>query len=150
MSAWIVEKAHIDALLWAAKSERWGLTYECHGETHRIRPDTTDEEMSRLGEELARVNKASVFYRYQHMSDSELASMVPRAMRQAYEYAEPKRKPSPVETLKNIHCYQYQACENEELWETSEPKAFTDQLMHAMAGKAPGYDAAPWGWSDDA
>lgn len=49
----------------------------------------------------------------------------------------------PVEILKLISGFEYQACEYEG-WETSAAAKWLEQLRHHAIAQLPGYDDAPW------
>jgi hypothetical protein len=130
MSAWIVSKAHIDALV-------TGLVVL--GMRADARP--SEAELAKLGRELWRENHRSVNARY-----SERTRM-PR-----YVYTE--HAVDEVTLLKLVHCYGYQSCEHDG-WGTSSPRlmmALLASLLEArgVTRRSPGYDAAPWGIGDAA
>jgi hypothetical protein len=54
---------------------------------------------------------------------------------------------SAVAHIKNIHCYQYQSCEHEG-WDASMARQFCTALLASLEHDVPGYDDAPWGFSD--
>lgn len=64
-----------------------------------------------------------------------------------YEYAPLPGVVNPVVVLKAIDCYEYQTCEHED-WEASEAHKFCETLRGKMIGWLPGYDDAPWGIDD--
>jgi hypothetical protein len=53
-----------------------------------------------------------------------------------------------VAALKAIECYAYQACEHRG-WHASSAAAFCDALRKRLIDYLPGYEDAPWGWSDE-
>ena len=146
MSAFVVDKRHINAMIEAGLINQYGegLNYHHNGEWYKL----TLENASETGQMLLDENIASVSYRY---DDSHLTDLPGRV---DAEYVIPfsyKRifAPTGVETIKNIQCYEYQACEHPE-WKISKAKAFCAALMHAQYDRLPGYEAAPWGWEDKA
>lgn len=56
-----------------------------------------------------------------------------------------RRRPTALEALKLVHCYEYQACETED-WRSTEAAEFCRALTRALVSRLPGYDAAPWAW----
>jgi hypothetical protein len=153
MSAFIVDKRHIDALLtaglksdqygplrWLApapknenayrKGEPWGP--EAAKETNERRRELTAETAHQVGAMLVAENQRSVNFRY----DEE-------KMEDLYEYEPYRGKLTPVQVLKAIACFDYQACETPD-WDESEAKAFCNALMHRMIVELPGYDEAKW------
>jgi len=162
MSAFTVNKEHIDALVQAAlwipgpqhpgDSCNAGLTYnwpdadpelfkregyeawaiDAQSRYHDARQDTPD----RLGQMLWGENHRSVNHRYQENHIEPL-----------YSYQPLPGEPDPVIVIKAISCYEYQTCEHEG-WETSEAHAFCKALRNKMINALPGYDAAPWGIDD--
>lgn len=167
MSAFIVSKAHIDALLTASvkRSGLYGpMRYHHDGETHEARPDSLDA----IGQMLWDENRRSVEFRYPDSDDLpgslvsvQLAEGVePLLMAEIlapYRYAplehitpssDPRlpshRRPfSPIEVLKLVQCFEYQSCETAD-WEESEAYAFCDALRGQMIHQLPGYEDARW------
>jgi hypothetical protein len=115
MSAWIVSKKHIDLLVAAAKGMYGG-------------PDA-----DQLGQMLWEENTKSVNFRY-----NETRPMP------SYKFVSPKGAIDPVVVLKQISCFEYQACEHPE-WKDSKAKEFCEDLTNQMIGALPGYEEAPWG-----
>ena len=156
MSAFVVSKDHIDALVTEALRPQYGsdFSYYHDGERHAVRWNTADE----LGQMLWAENVASVEHRYPD-SDGELPGKyveespapglaVVRLPEWVAGYRYPlgsvlKSRPA-VEVLKLIDCYEYQSCEHPE-WAESEARSFCHDLRSRMIGQLPGYDAAPWG-----
>ena len=142
MSAFIVGKPHIDAIVRLAVKHQVHWYFENQSHDARV-------ELDRLGQLLIDENVKSVEYRYQ---DSELTNLpgpdnsgwlIP------YSYS-PFRggTPTPVEGLKLVNCYEYQACEHPG-WEASEAHRFTQALTHNLISALPGYDNAQgWEWTD--
>lgn len=131
MSAFLVDPEHINVLIQAGLTRKYpgiGLSWHHLGESYALEYNTAD----RVGQMLLDANAASVNHRY---DEDEMY---------IYSYTQPQHTNwSPVEVLKAIHCYQYQACEPDD-WNTSEANAFCDALTHYVINKMPGYDQAPW------
>lgn len=120
MSAFIVSKRHIDAIVTTANA--WDE-----------RPADPDE----LGRMLWIENVCSVDHRYnEHSID---------AMADALTYSWPAFAPvlSPVEALKAIACYEYQSCEHPG-WEASKAHAFVRDFRLEAISRLPGYREAAW------
>lgn len=139
MSAFIVGKVHIDALVQA------GLTFSRHDRmrwylpasgTQRCYHELDHTTVDAVGRMLWAENVTSWRYRY---PDGPLVA-------EGTDYTFPvtrAKRLSAVETLKAVSCYEYQSCEHPG-WETSEAKAFCDALrMRAIHG-LPGYEDAAW------
>lgn len=132
MSAWVVSKRHIDAMVQAgletARRDGGEFTYY-HG-TRRCELD--GDSADRVGAMLWEENKRSVDYRYSETNE-----------REPYTF---QRRPSlaPVVILKALDCYEYQSCEHD-AWNTSEARAYCEALRKALISELPGYNAAPWG-----
>ena len=121
MSAWIVSKAHIDALITSAlKVDRFNSL---------VNYETADK----IGAMLWKENHKSVNYRYNEAKEAP-----------AYRFTRRAQPLSAVEALKAIDCLEYQSCEHKG-WEKSEAKRFLDKLRGLLIHALPGYDAAPWG-----
>ena len=158
MSAFIVSKAHIDAMVQAGLSygmphrhngplcwhieqpegedyergEPWGPT--AVENIKRRRRELTRETANQVGAMLWAENRLSVDHRY----DENEIEPGPYVFRHSASVVT-----SPVAILKAINCYEYQSCEHPE-WETSEAHAFCEALTGAMVQSLPGYEAAEW------
>jgi hypothetical protein len=165
MSAFIVSKEHIDALVTAGMASRYGeMSWRAGDERHSLSHSTT----STVGAMLWAENVASVEYRYsppgreqtygegfgEAVTGSDLPGtfqlemiapgVEPVSVPQWFsEYRYTRRALSPVEVLKAIDCYEYQSCEHPE-WDESEAKAFCDSLRSLQIGMLPGYNDAKW------
>ena len=159
MSAYIVEKEHIDYLLsvamrlaapphgpfsWSApdvepegvyeRGSPWGPLHVEHAKLTRRELDRQTADA--VGMMLLEQNYISVGHRYDEEPwQQEVAN---------YEFKEWRGKVDPVQVLKSVSCYEYQACEGPS-WAGSEAKAFCDALQHYAIGALPGYDKAEWG-----
>jgi hypothetical protein len=89
---------------------------------------------------LATENARSVGYRYDDASDM-IAPWV-----YAYEYRASDRRPTIVQALQALRCYEYQACEHPE-WMTSAAFAWCTDLRAQLCRHLPGMDTADgWTW----
>ena len=153
MSAFVVDKRHIDALLTAAlelsgpearmrylapgepedtdyeRGEPWGRTAVANARA-RVRY-LTHENLTQVGRMLLFENMRSVGHRY----DESFG--LPE-----YEY-ECGKILTPVQVLKALRCFEYQSCEHPG-WHGSEGKAFCDALRDVAIRELPGYDEAEW------
>jgi hypothetical protein len=146
MSAFVVDRKHIDALVTAALDgcplrqgspvswyfpsiERPGDTLVTLQEKRRT---ARQEDASRIGAMLWAENVNSVNHRY---TEDEWEDV--------YEYRRYTGTLPAVQVLKAIDCYVYQSCEHDG-WETSEAKQFCESLRHAYIGLLPGYSDAEW------
>lgn len=144
MSAFVVNKSHINALLHAGMAVRYRpLTWRHNGESHTL----TDESATVVGQMLLDECVRSVCYRYEGDSMANLPGRTNAEWLIPFEYRFTHRRPTPIEALSLISCYEYQSCEHDE-WETSEAKAFCDALRHCTIPRLPGYDEAPGSWDD--
>jgi hypothetical protein len=132
MSAWMVTDAHVNVIVQAA-----------------IELEALPAELATFtGRMLLLENMRSLEARYGEREPIDAARL------DAYAFGKPARVCTPVEVLKQIACYRYQACEHD-AWEASEARAFLSaveaQIVDAMgltieaAHALPGYDSAPWG-----
>lgn len=152
MSAFMVSKSHIDALVHAAyfgprdlrglpQSGRWCKPqFEgCH--------NWGFERMNDVGDMLVMENLSSIHARYPDtLADPEgTPGPIAQYWQQLYEHETPPRKMGVVEALKALDCYEYQSCEHPE-WDKSEAFEFCRSMRHSLIGCLPGYDAAPWEW----
>ena len=171
MSAWIVDKHHIDLLVRAAlhygrspgehtpqglswwrvdadgSFDGWNevSTYRTDGDDHK-RYVTPDE----LGQMLVMENVASVSYRYSEPpTTGNLPGPTDCYYLEPYTYQDPHRLFTPAEVFKAINCYDYQSCEHP-TWQQSEAYAFCTALRQAACTHVEGYAEAPWGFSSAA
>lgn len=173
MSAFIVSKAHIDALIsialngpkdsahrweggprWAAfdprdtnwQEQEWRQCVD-HGFSTgnaTVKPFTPAD----LGEMLVVENVRSITHRYPDtLNGGPMPGPCDAYWEAYYTYSRPARRLSAVEALKAIDCYEYQACEHPE-WIDSEAKRFCDGLRASIIGVLAGYSEAPWEWSE--
>jgi hypothetical protein len=169
MSAYVVSKEHIDALICAGLAPN-----RCAGDKLSWRYDDEWRKLDlnnadAVGAMLWAENVASVDYRYsppgreaiygEGWTDAEplpgtyqLEMIAPgvepiETPEWSSEYRYPLMRVklrTPVEVLKLISCFEYQSCEHPD-WDESEAYAFCEALRHRMIDMLPGYDAAPWG-----
>ena len=129
MSAWIVSKTHVAAIVRFA-----------------MRNTYTQATIRDLGYENAATmlyaeNVTSVNHRYADQTPDEPV---------AFTYREIDRAPdlSPVECIKAVDCLEYQSCEHPG-WKESRARKLLDAIRGAAISKLPGYKAAPWGIDDE-
>lgn len=109
MSAWVVEKGHIDVLV-AAMIE------------YRV---ITPEQAVDTGRMLWRENHASVNFRYREKTRTP-----------AYRHTAAREPLHPVAVLNALGCYEYQTCEHQG-WDASEAKALCLRLNAAINVRQP-------------
>ena len=159
MSAYIVNKRHIDALVTAALSlprpgsqmrwldpgepeetdyqrgEPWGETAVA---TYRTRVRyMTAENATHVGRLLLLENMRSVSHRYDEPLELP-----------AYDYTAYRPSLTPVQVLKALDGFEYQACEHPG-WKNSEAYAFCEALRGEAIRQLPGYDEAAWEISEE-
>jgi hypothetical protein len=131
MSAFIVSQRHITAILQAA-APRYagdGKSYYWNGQTHYF-----GGHHQEIGQKLLRENYRSYNHHYAHLGESDPAPT----------FSLPHAPPcTPVQLIKLIHCYNYQACECPD-WKETEAHAITEALVSFAIAKLPGYDNAMW------
>ncbi|MCV7174849.1 hypothetical protein [Mycolicibacterium sphagni] len=148
MSAYLVDPEHIHVLLHAAQSGhgidgglRWCVpdASEIYGyATRQIHVSAHPDELTVVGQMLLDQNAASVNHRY----DEDNAYV--------YAYQRPRFAADwqPVDILKALDGYGYQACETPD-WTTTEAHAFCEALRTKMIGRIAGYSDSPaWGISE--
>lgn len=143
MSAFVLSKKHIDAMLTFAVNYNRGEGMHLYGLEDKpvhLRLDQQNE-LNRVGQELVNQNVRSVNYRYrasEHIDQSEP---------DIYTFAMYRKPLSPVEILKACQCYDYQACETDDYQETKAAK-LVETIRHYAINSLPGYDKAQWGIDD--
>jgi hypothetical protein len=169
MSAYIEDKAHIDALVRVAiegpadrgpsyPGDGWSFYYYHAGEAHHAR----HEEAERLGAMLTAQNVRSVQARYPSDGMDDLPGPIENgwltdAMLGIYHYpaygtgpvriGTAPRHLTALEALQAVDGYEYQACEDDG-WKESEAHTFCDALRKRLVMALPGYDQCDtWGIS---
>lgn len=146
MSAFVVDKVHVDALVQAGLRGSYPLTWYWSNPTHSGQLDylTADE----VGAMLWAENVLSVQARYPDVLDPDggeypgPADFVDAEVF-TYRFKGLGRPLSPVEALKALDCYTYQSCEHDG-WKASQAYAFCDALRDTLIGELPGYAEAKW------
>lgn len=151
MSAWIVDKAHIDLLITAGLvlsrphgPLRWN---ESSDENVWKSRELRQENAADIGRMLWLENYASVDRLYG--DEDELPGPVGLTFDKVgkYVFRPINGTLDPVVVLKAIDCYEYQSCEHPG-WKTSEARRFCQSLQSTCIGRLKGYDDAPWGFED--
>lgn len=150
MSAYIVEREHIDYLVGAALAEAklCRMKWLQDGELVEITKETADQ----LGQMLWDENIKSVKCRYSGESVETLPGS--EGGSHVYRFRDRFRQTGAfytVQVAKAIHCLNYQSCEHDG-WEASDAHAFLKVLeasvtagMPYPASETPGYSEAKWG-----
>lgn len=133
MSTFMLDDEHVHALVHAAFRFADGpyVGFWCNDQWLRF----TRAEATELGTELKATNAASL----EHGRSKRVVV--------AYGYRSPRQMREPVEILKAIDCYEYQACEAPN-WDASVAKAFCQWLRKQAIYFLPGYEKAEWGIDD--
>ena len=130
MSAFVLGKDHIDALVRAHHAYKIGGHY------------TSNDELNALGAMIWAENVKSVSYRYP--SDGEdLPGPINLEWATPYQYPSNVHLLTPVAILKMVQCYEYQSCEHPS-WESSEAHKWAQRMRSEATSRLPGYEAAPW------
>lgn len=138
MSCYIIEKKDIKQVVLAFRQ----FASAQHTPMVRIPGDqdysdiTEIETMSRVGQILVDQNYRSYNYRY----DEELVTEVFEITGQDLMYT---KRLTPVETLKALTSYDYQASETPDYLETN-ARALVDLIRHYAIEALPGYEEARW------
>jgi hypothetical protein len=145
MSAFVVNKSHINAMLQGAFSVRYQpFSWYHDGKHHQLTNDNADE----IGQMLLDECIKSVSYRYADDKVTDLPGPTNGSYLVPFQHHPMGKIPTPVELIKITHCYMYQSCEHDE-WKENSAKAFCDALISSATNKLPGYDAAPWEWEEE-
>jgi len=149
MSAYIVDKAHIDALVRAAVDRRmsYWLPAGARGDgtpgPGGIRITVSRENRDAIGQLLTDANVASVAYRYDDASLTDLPGPTNAWWIVPYRFNARGPILTPVQGLKALDGYEYQSCETPG-WPASEAWHFCDDLRGYLIRALPGYEAADW------
>jgi hypothetical protein len=149
MSAFVVGSPHIDAMVALAVygpkggQRRWDrFSYYHRNLRHEVNNDTADQ----LGSMLWAENERSVAYRYPDAQRDELPGPIEREEPTSYRFSVTAARPTAIEGLKLLRCFEYQSCETPD-WEQSEAWSFCDDRKDCLVASLPGYDEAPWEWT---
>ena len=145
MSAYIVSKAHIDAIVTFAV----GGTRRV-GTVKRIGQDagqcayvsSSDYTPSQIGAALWAENHASVNYRYKDITP--VPAYVFRPTCHGSTCTKSTRLLTPLDIIKLCQSLKYQSCEHPG-WEASFANDFLNRVISSAIGALPGYDNAFWG-----
>ena len=155
MSAYIVSKAHIDAIVHTARvgvcgrevnpMTAWNFRYWNGERSVGVRGEGSESAVGRM---LWIENQRSVSARYPNDRDGEWPGPAGLTLAEieGYEFQRinPYRRTlTAVQALKAIDGYEYQSCEHEG-WHTSEAKMLIDALRKSLIHALPGYDEADW------
>jgi hypothetical protein len=154
MSAFMVSREHLDAMVrLSIRAGNWNLTWyaedpeEClMSEIRALHREATHAAADSIGRMLALENASSVLYRYPDHDNSEFVPVW--TTDDSYTYPSNVHRPSIVQGLKLIDCYEYQSCDHPG-WKNSEARRFCEALRSYLIGQLEGYDEAPWEWTAD-
>lgn len=149
MSAFVVSKSHIDALILlglrlpypSASPLRWSRIFNQWDSN--TTGELTHETLHEVGQMLVDCCVASVSYRYQDSVHEGLPGPCDTYYARPYAWEAVTVAPSAVQGLKLISCYEYQSCEHE-AWKSSEAKSFCESLQGKLITELPGYEGADW------
>ncbi len=135
MSAFIVDKKHIDAMCKFAQDHN--MIFEMDGFKFHSAID-----LNHIGQILVNQNHASVNFRYSEFEAPYVYQFSP----------EIKTKLSTMQIVKACHCYRYQSCETKDFKETVAFKicekiretALSHYIAECEYANTPQYDAASW------
>ena len=151
MSAYIVERAHIEYLVECAlrlgnASFHQGRVFRwySHRESGGLkRYELSDENATEIGQLLWDENVISVAHRYGREDDLPgVETERPYVYVHGSLYA--ARPIALAQLFKAVHCYEYQSCEHGS-WRDSAAWAFCEALKDRAATEVPGYEEAAWG-----
>ncbi len=150
MSAYVVDKAHIDAMVrlglegpsgyHGGPGGSWSDHYYVDDPSAMMgcRPVHVREERDRIGQMLASENIESVWHRYPDDKTIDgLPGPIDKSDLMAYRY-EPGKRLSIVDGLVALSGYEYQSCEHPG-WKTSEAYRYVDWLRGMLIHRLPGY-----------
>ena len=159
MSAYMVSKSHIDALVDLTiygplerhrGQQCWVGVYADLGDGRGQRK-ITDGDEDAFGDVLIRENLSSIHYRYPETAATDPEN-TPGPTDQywlaEYRHARPGRQLMAIQGIKAIKCFQYQACEHPE-WHDSKAKEILNSMIHSLVAYLEGYDAAAWEIEDN-
>lgn len=151
MSAFMLDKAHIDALVATAlhgpqeisfPSNRW-YTLEFGLDYRQLKSE--DDSANILGELLVKENLSSILYRYPdtEKNPDDMPGPADSYWSKSYKFPPNTKRLTIIQALKAIQCYEYQSCEHAE-WEASAAHRFCIHFCTALISFLPGYEKAAW------
>lgn len=155
MSAYVVDHAHIDALVRLSldgpadrgpsyPGDGWnGDGWYWQGRWYHSRELGADALGQMLMDECVR----SVSARYPDDAPGEQPGPRPPYWLEPFRFDPQVKHPTAIEGLKLLDCYNYQSCETDD-WRETQAYAFCLYLKDSLIGELAGYDAAPWGWPE--
>ena len=146
MSAFVVDKAHINAMIDAGLSVRYRPMH-WYPEGKEGSSSLTEINASEVGQMLLEECIKSVGYRYEDSKITDLPGRSDAEYLIPFQYHLVHNIPNALHTIAITKCYMYQSCEHPE-WEQSEACTFCQALISNKIADLPGYDDAPWDWDD--
>ena len=133
MSAYVVPKLCIDLLVSGMIDNKVWFPFS--------RKYAGEMDPTELGLMLWKENAASVMSRYPDDDYEDYAYVNTYKFKRYHDI-------KPALLAQTVGCYDYNACEHDE-YETSEAKQAVDALVWSLMKRLPGYEAAPYGASDE-
>ena len=160
MSSWIVTKEHITALVDLATVPGRGLHFYHENKMHSFESYVTKYDNGTeisywdwLGQMLWDENVRGVGERYPDSGITDLPGSIGAEhiipYKHVFTISDPRTMPTPIEGIVVARCYRYQSCDSGDVWDKSLARAFVDALIEELITQLPGYDAAPWGWTEE-
>ena len=146
MSAFIVDKIHIDGLVQAMLESNGfhsPFRYFFKDKSHAVVKENANDIGSMLWEE----NLKSIDSRYPDCKeDGKYPGPIDFSTKDivSYTYKRASQRVKLIDALKAIDCYEYQTCEHND-WEKSESFAICQSLRKWLISRLPGYEEASWG-----
>jgi hypothetical protein len=129
MSAFVVDKKHIDALLTYASRPEY-QSPSCYYWLNKI--VYFYDEINRIGNVLVFENYHSVNYRYNDHSEPF-----------EYKWERYTRSLTPIQIVKACDCLDYQSCETPD-WKETEANTIIQSIRERAIREIPGYETASW------
>jgi hypothetical protein len=160
MSAMVVPKEHIDALLTLAvqgpcapagpdRARRWQPLYWYEGDVESgelLGRVIAREDLDEVGASLLGTCIASVARYFPEDLWPELPGVIPNPNPLEYRFeAAGPHAPTAVEGLKLLDIYERSSCEHPDI-ESAAVECFCDSLRRRLIQALPGYEAAPFRW----
>lgn len=135
MSAYVIEREHagfLAAVMYSRAFFDGDFRYYWEGGWHKV--DTIEGALA-AGQELWDENARSVAARYKGIPVYQVLEL---------KDVHVTAKKVPVDIIKAVHCYTYQACEHDG-WKGSRAEAIGKAIINQAIRKLDGYAAAAWG-----
>lgn len=137
MSAYMVSEEQIHVMVWAATRYSDFPSF-MFPSSYGSRCISDQDSKNEIGQELVNTNAQALEDLYGEATHGG-----------TYTYQPPRHATwEPLELIKIVHNYEYQACDNDN-WHESDARRFCQALSRQLLQRVPGFEKAHWGIDED-